>query len=136
VAVAGAAFGGKVTVAQFRGVDVPPAGVALKLTVPVGVAFPAVKAGVTVAVKVTEALTAEGLAEDATVVVVPVVLTIWLKDGEVEALKFVSPPYAAVIVCVPCVMSGTVQGGTLPFLNGAATVPVNRQFVSWTPLSK
>jgi len=43
-----------------------------KVTDPVGIALPAVKAGVTLAVKVTCALTAEGEGEDTRVVVVAV----------------------------------------------------------------
>ena len=45
--------------------------VLVKVTVPVGLAVPAVKAGVTVAVKDTCWLVAEGSGEDTTVVVVP-----------------------------------------------------------------
>ena len=46
--------------------------VLVKVTFPVGIAVPAVKAGVTVAVKATDWLTLEGLGVDTTVVVVAV----------------------------------------------------------------
>ena len=49
--------------------------VLVKVTVPVGLAVPAVKAGVTVAVKATDWLVAEGLGVDTRVVVVPAAVT-------------------------------------------------------------
>jgi hypothetical protein len=86
-------------------------------------AVPAVYAGVTVAVKVTAWLTLAGFNEDATVVVVVAVLTVCFRTGDVEVLKFVSEGVkVAVMLCVPCVESGTEQGGTLPPVN--AELPV------------
>jgi hypothetical protein len=75
---------------------------------------PAVKAGVTVAVKITCWLTAEGFGEDVTDVVAVVVLTTWLTVLEVAPLKLVSPLYFAVMECVPCEVNATVQEGTTP----------------------
>ena len=71
----------------------------LNVTVPVG--LPATW-GVTVAVNVTVRLKTDGLADADTVVVVLAVPTVCRKvaDGAL-VLKFVSPPYTAVMVSVP-----------------------------------
>jgi hypothetical protein len=61
------------------------------VTVPVGLAVPDVKSGVTVAVKATCWLTAAEAGEDATLVVVPVAITICVVVPIVPDAKFVSP---------------------------------------------
>ena len=74
-----------------------------KFTVPVIV--PAV-CDVTVAVKVMDCPTVEGLSEEAMAVVVAgfvLALTTCETAGEVLAAKLLSPPYCAVMLCVPCV---------------------------------
>jgi hypothetical protein len=65
----------------------------VKVTVPVGLVgvVPAGELGVTVAVKVTCWLTAEGLGKDTTLVVVPAGVTISATVPGVPAVKFVSP---------------------------------------------
>ena len=63
----------------------------MKTTVPVGLVAPAVKAGVTVAVKATDWLTLEGLGDDTRLVVVEAALMTWLRMLEVADLKFGSP---------------------------------------------
>ena len=71
---------------------VPPS---LNVTVPLG-AVPAPEPGavtVTVAVKLTDWPTTEGLADEASVVVVGAWLTVWVKGLVVaEEVKLVSPP--------------------------------------------
>ncbi len=64
----------------------------LKVTVPLGVPLPGATAA-TVAVKVTDCPNTEGLAEEATVVVVPAALTVWVKGEAVLSLptKLASP---------------------------------------------
>ena len=76
-----------------------PIGVApsLKVTVPVGVPVPGA-VGVTVAVKVTDWPKTEGLTEETPAVVVPALLTVCVKLGEVLVLKLASPLYTAVMV--------------------------------------
>src|ERR1043166_6277239 len=59
-------------------------------TVPVRVPAPG-ETGLTVAVKVTGSPAKEGLADEATVVVVLALLTVWARLVEVLALKLVSP---------------------------------------------
>ena len=68
----------------------------LKVTVPIGVPDPGAVAA-TVAVKVTDWPNAEGLAEEATAVVVFAVFTVCVSAEEVLALKPLPPPYAAVM---------------------------------------
>ena len=64
----------------------------LKVTVPVGVPLPGAEA-LTVAVKVTDWPETEGLAEEATVVVVLAALMVWVRGAPVLSLplKLVSP---------------------------------------------
>ena len=62
--------------------------VSLKTTVPVGLAVPAVKAGVTVAAKATCWFVAEGLGEDTTLVMVLAAVTTCEKVAGVPAEKF------------------------------------------------
>jgi hypothetical protein len=54
--------------------------------------------GLTVAVNVTDWPKTDGLAEEATVVVVEAWFTVWVKLGELLPVKFVSPLYVAVTV--------------------------------------
>ena len=68
----------------------------LKVAVPIGVPDPGAVAA-TVAVKVTDWPNAEGLAEEATAVVVFAVFTVCVSAEEVLALKLPLPPYAAVM---------------------------------------
>ena len=63
----------------------------LKVTVPVGVPVPG-ELAVTVAVKVTDWRCIEGFSDDVTALVVPALLTTWLRDGDVLPLKLVLPP--------------------------------------------
>ncbi len=70
----------------------------LKVTVPVGVPLPEPEA-LTVAVKVTTCPYTDGLAEEARAVVLPDLLTVWLRVEEVLPLKLSSPLYTAVIEC-------------------------------------
>jgi hypothetical protein len=67
-----------------------------KLTVPVGLPAPGAVI-VTVAVKVTLCPNTDGLAEEATLVVVFALLTTWLTAALVLVLKLPSPTYVAVI---------------------------------------
>ena len=62
----------------------------LKLTVPVGVPAPG-ETALTVAVKVTDWPETDGFAEEATVVVVLALFTVWVKVKEVLVEKLVSP---------------------------------------------
>jgi len=62
----------------------------LKVTVPVGVPVPG-KVTLDVAVKVTDWPNTDGLAEEATVVVVETWFTVWVKFAEVLVLKLASP---------------------------------------------
>jgi hypothetical protein len=55
----------------------------------------------TVAVKVAACPNADGLADEARVVVVAARFTVCVKTAEVLVAKFKLPPYTAVIVCVP-----------------------------------
>jgi hypothetical protein len=55
----------------------------------------------TVAVKVTACPTLVGFEEEVTAVLVAILLTTCFSKGEVLAVKFASPPYAAVILKVP-----------------------------------
>src|SRR6266446_9539513 len=73
---------------------VPPT---LKLTVPVGMPDP-LPVTLTVAVKVTGWPNTDGLIEEATVVLVEALFTVWVKLGDVLPVKFGSPPYIAVTV--------------------------------------
>src|SRR6266581_4140082 len=75
---------------------VPPS---LKVTFPAGVPAPWLLA-VTVAVKVTDCLNTEGLAEELADVVVPY-FTVCVSLGDVLALKLASPPYDALIEWEP-----------------------------------
>src|SRR5439155_18343149 len=75
---------------------VPPS---RKVTLPAGVPAPGLLA-VTVAVKVTDCLNTDGLAEELADVVVPY-FTVCVSLGDVLTLKFASPPYDAVIECEP-----------------------------------
>ena len=61
----------------------------VKVTSPLGVPLP--ETGATVAVKVTEAPTFDGLALEARTVVVATWLTVWLTGAAVDALWTVSP---------------------------------------------
>jgi hypothetical protein len=80
-------------------------------------------------VKVTEWLTAEGLGDDTANVVVVVVLTTCEKVP-FDPLKFESEGLnAALMMCVPCEESGTVQGGTTPPVNAELPVAGNVQSV-------
>src|SRR5438094_10406109 len=71
---------------------VPPS---LKVTCPVGVPEPGLLA-VTVAVKVTDCLNTDGLAEELADVVVPY-FTVGVSLEDVLPLTFASPPYVAVV---------------------------------------
>src|SRR6266581_3587447 len=75
---------------------VPPS---LKVTFPAGVPAPGLLA-VTVAVKVTDCLNTDGLAEELADVVVPY-FTVCVSLEEVLPLKFASPPYDALIEWEP-----------------------------------
>ena len=75
------------------------------MTVPLGVPAAPV---VTVAVKVTASPTFEGLSDEVTAVVVAFLFTSWLNTAEVLAAKLASPPYTAVIACVPAVRAEVV----------------------------
>lgn len=78
-------------------VPVPiPAPPSENVTVPVGVPEPLV----TVAVSVIEAPKDDGLSDEATVVVVGMPLTTWLRIVDVLGSKVASPWYAAVMECV------------------------------------
>ena len=70
----------------------------LNWTAPVGVPLPGVTAP-TVAVNVTACPDTEGLTDEATVVLLPALLTVWLSAVELLVLKLASPPYTAVIEC-------------------------------------
>ena len=65
----------------------------LNVTVPAGV--PPLE--VTVAVKVTDWFNFEGLRDEVTVLELLALFTVWVSTGEVLPLKFVLPPYTAVI---------------------------------------
>ena len=67
----------------------------LKVTVPVAVD------GETVAVNVTEEPYVDGFDDDVTVTVVFTLLTVCVNTDDVLLLSFASPPYEAVIECVP-----------------------------------
>ena len=62
----------------------------MKVTVPVAVPAPG-EVTLTVAVKVTDWPNTDGLAEEATVVVVETWFTVWVKFAEVLVLKLASP---------------------------------------------
>ena len=83
----------------------------LKVTVPIGVSDPGAVAA-TVAVKVTDWPNAEGLAEEATAVVVFAVFTVCVSAEEVLALKLPLPPYAAVMEWDPAVSAEVVSVAT------------------------
>jgi len=68
--------------------DVAPS---LNVTVPVGVPAPA-PAGVTVAVNVTDWPNTDGLAEEATALVLPLLLTVCVTALDVLVVKLLSPP--------------------------------------------
>src|SRR5438094_8571436 len=71
------------------------------VTVPVGV--PAPGAALTVAVKLTACPKTDGLTDEASTVVEywPGLLTTCVKMGETLVVKLPSPPYCALIECVP-----------------------------------
>ena len=97
--------------------DVAPSS---KVTVPVAPV-------VTVAVKVTLAPKVEGFAEDARVIVEVALFTTWDTAVDTAVLKLESPPYCAVIECVPTASELVVRVAT-PLL----IVPVPRDVVpSW-----
>src|SRR5947208_1904845 len=75
---------------------VPPS---RKVTLPAGVPAPGLLA-VTVAVKVTDCLNTDGLAEELADVVVPY-FTVCVSLGDVLTLRVAAPPYEAVIGCAP-----------------------------------
>src|ERR1043166_8852937 len=70
----------------------------LKTTVPLGVPAPGAVA-LTVAVRTTDWLDPEGLAEEVTAVELLALLTVWVTVPEVLVLKLPSPLYTAVIEC-------------------------------------
>src|SRR5438552_921034 len=70
------------------------------VTVPVGTPAPG-DAGSTVMVKVTGWPATDGFAWEMTIEVVDAGFTVWASAPEVLALKLASPPYTAVIGCVP-----------------------------------
>ena len=70
----------------------------LKMTVPVGVPLPG-ETALTVAVKVTDCPNTDGLADEATVVLLLAWLTVCVRTDEVFVLKLLSPLYTAVIGC-------------------------------------
>jgi hypothetical protein len=74
----------------------------LKVTVPLGVPEPGDTAA-TVAVKVTDWPCTLGFALELRVVVVLALLTTWDSALDVEVVKFVSPPYTAVMLWVATV---------------------------------
>src|SRR2546425_13845 len=97
----------------------------LKAIVPVGVPVLGDDA-VTVAVKVTVCPETEGLAEDVSAVVVPALLTVWVKLGAVLGLKLPSPLYTAVMaVWLPAakVVVLNVACPALRLLVASAVVP-------------
>ena len=65
--------------------------------------------GVTVAVKITGCPVLEGLRLEITAVLVPDLLTTCVNGDDVLIRKFVSPPYTAVIVCIPPVSVGVLM---------------------------
>ena len=71
----------------------------LKVTTSPSGGAPAVE--LTVAVKVTACPTLVGLEEEVTAVLVAILFTTCFSTGEVLAVKFASPPYAAVMLKVP-----------------------------------
>src|SRR5439155_405316 len=87
---------------------VPPS---MKVTLPAGVPAPGLLA-VTVAVKVTDCLNTDGLAEELTDVVVPY-FTVCVSLGDVLALKFARPPHDALLGCAPSA-SVLVRNGAWP----------------------
>jgi hypothetical protein len=72
----------------------------LNVTVPVGVPAPG-DTGATVAVNVTDWPKTAGFAEEVTLVVVAVWLTVWATTADVLAVKLVSPLYTAVMLWEP-----------------------------------
>jgi len=106
-----------------------------KVTVPVGNVPSAV---VTVAVKVTAAPHSDGLADEATEVLLEAWFTNCASGAEVLLLKLVSPLYAAVMDCVPTasvevvnlalpLIIVAVPSVEAPFLN--VTVPLGGEVV-------
>ena len=104
----------------------------VNVTVPVGVPKPG-DVAVTVAAKLTDWPNTDGLADDASTVVVASLLSTWLVTVDVLARSFVSPPYTAVIECVATdkvlvvkvatpPLSVPVPSVAEPFLNVTAAV--------------
>src|SRR5438046_2615773 len=83
----------------------------LKFPVPVGVPAPAA-AAVTVAVKLADCPITDGLAVDVSVLVVLVLLTTCVTVELVLVVKFVSPPYTAVMLCVPTLRADVAHVAT------------------------
>jgi hypothetical protein len=84
----------------------------LNVTVPVGV--PAVD--VTVAVNVTDCPNVDGFSAEVSAVAVAALLTTCETALDVLILKFESPPYSAVMECVPAVRADVLSAATpLPF---------------------
>jgi len=70
--------------------------------------------GLTVAVKVTDCPTTEGLADEVIVVLVEAWFTIWDNGDEVLVVKLVSALYVAVIECPPTASVVVVNAAVLP----------------------
>ena len=93
------------------------------VTVPVGVPFPGATLA-TVAVKVTDWPTSEGLADELTVVEVPPAATVCVTTGDVLTPSVELPPYIAVIECVPTV-SADDEKSAIPVPEfGSVTAPI------------
>src|SRR5712691_5230836 len=94
----------------------------LKFTLPVGVPAPGAVA-VTVAVKVTDWPNTDGLAEDVSAVLVLALLTTCDTAELVLVMKLVSPPYTAVVLCVPTLRADVAHVAT-PAASACAPQPV------------
>ncbi len=70
--------------------------------------------------------TTDGLALEATAVVVEAGLTVWVRADEVEVLKLASPPKTAVIEWLPAVVGVATQVAVVPL---KATEPVPQLMV-------
>ena len=80
----------------------------MNVTVPPGIPAPGATAA-TVAVTVTDCPKTDGLAEDATVVVVAAAFAAWLSGAEALAANSVLPAYATVIGWLPIANAAVVK---------------------------
>ena len=101
---------------QVRFVGEPPLGVSVNVTLPPGLVVP-VTAGVMVAVKVINWLTAAVGSDDSSVVVVAVWFTFCESATELLRVKFVSPLYFATTLCVLAEGNVKLHTGTTPPLS-------------------